>query len=170
MGPLVSEEQLYRVMGYLNYQAAEEGAKPIVGGGPCRGRSYLVQPTVSSVNAKPNMKVIQEEILGPVAHAVPFTDPMEVVQATNRGVFGLASAIWTRDLSKAHRLAAKLHPRGTVWVNCYNIFDAALPFGGYRQIRLGPRDGRRSAPELHRDESGLHPVRGLPWEWLGLEN
>ena len=151
MGPLVSEEQLNRVMGFLN-SGRTEGARPVVGGGRAGKRGYFVQPTVL-VNTKPSMKVVREEIFGPVVCAVPFTDPMEVVQAANHGIYGLASAVWTRDVSKAHRLAAELRA-GTVWVNCYNIFDAALPFGGYKQSGWG-REMGAEALELYTETKAV---------------
>jgi len=138
MGPLVSEEQLHRVMGYMQSGRAE-GAKPVAGGGRVGDRGYFVQPTVL-VNTKPGMKVMDEEIFGPVVCAVPFTDPNEVLQQANNNLYGLAAAVWTRDVAKAHRLAAELRA-GTVWVNCYNIFDSALPFGGYKQSGWGREMG-----------------------------
>jgi len=82
------------------------------------------------------MKVVQEEIFGPVVTAIPFRDPAELVKQANNSVYGLAAGIWTRDIQKAHRLASQLRA-GTVWINCYNIFDAALPFGGYKQSGWG---------------------------------
>src|SRR5438477_9235889 len=86
------------------------------------------------------MKVIQEEIFGPVVAAIPFKSPEEVILEANDSVYGLAAAVWTKDISKAHSLAAELRA-GTVWVNCYNIFDASLPFGGYKQSGWGREMG-----------------------------
>ncbi len=141
MGPLVSEEQLNRVMGFLQSGQAE-GAKPLAGGGRHGDRGYFVKPTVL-VNTKPGMKVLEEEIFGPVVCAVPFTDVDEVVAAANNNIYGLAAAVWTGNVSRAHRIAGALRA-GTVWVNCYNIFDAALPFGGYKQSGWGREMGEEA--------------------------
>lgn len=151
MGPLVSEEQLNRVMGYLQSGRAE-GAKPVVGGGRAGNRGYFVQPTVL-VDTKPGMKVMKEEIFGPVVCAVPFTSPEEVISDANNNVYGLAAAVWTRDVARAHRLASQLRS-GTVWVNCYNIFDAALPFGGYKQSGWG-REMGAEALELYTETKAV---------------
>jgi len=141
MGPLVSEEQLNRVCNYLE-SGVSEGAKAVVGGERHGDKGYFVQPTVL-VNTNENMKVVREEIFGPVVTAIPFTDHEEVVKQANNTVYGLAAGIWTRDISKAHRLASQLRA-GTVWINCYNVFDAALPFGGYKQSGWGREMGHDS--------------------------
>jgi phenylacetaldehyde dehydrogenase len=130
MGPLVSQEQLERVCNYMDI-GAKEGAKAVVGGKRKGDKGYFVEPTVL-VDTKPNMKVVQEEIFGPVVTAIPFDDPSDLISQANDTMYGLAAGIWTKDISKAHRTADQLKA-GTVWINCYNIFDAAMPFGGYKQ-------------------------------------
>src|SRR3954462_6647483 len=141
MGPLVSAEQLERVCGYLE-SGLSEGAKAVAGGKKKGDKGYFVEPTVL-VNTHDKMKVIQEEIFGPVVAAIPFKDAADVAVRANDSIYGLAAGIWTKDISKAHRLADKMKA-GTVWINCYNIFDAALPFGGYKQSGWGREMGKDS--------------------------
>jgi phenylacetaldehyde dehydrogenase len=110
-----------------------------VGGHKLNRPGYFVEPTVL-VNTRPKMKVVQEEIFGPVVVAMPFREPEELIAKANDSAYGLAAAVWTRDISKAHTIASKLRA-GTVWINCYNVFDAALPFGGYKQSGWGREMG-----------------------------
>ncbi len=138
LGPLVSEEQLNRVCGYLE-SGIKEGAKATVGGSREGDKGYFVKPTVL-VNTNDKMKVVKEEIFGPVVTATPFSDMNEIVTRANDTVYGLAAGVWTRDVKKAHAIASKLKA-GTVWINCYNVFDAALPFGGYKQSGWGREMG-----------------------------
>ncbi len=138
MGPLVSHDQFTRVCGYLE-SGKKEGAKAIVGGEKFGTKGYFVKPTVLK-DVKQDMKVVQEEIFGPVVAAMPFKKDDALISQANDTTYGLAAGIWTKDISKAHSLAAKLRA-GTVWVNCYNIFDAALPFGGYKESGWGREMG-----------------------------
>ncbi|HEY1820757.1 MAG TPA: aldehyde dehydrogenase family protein, partial [Trebonia sp.] len=130
MGPLVSDEQLQRVTGYLESGAAD-GATAVTGGGRYGDTGYFVEPTILT-NITPDMKVVREEIFGPVVVAAPFQSIDEIAAVANDSEYGLGAGIWTQDISKAHALAKKLRA-GTVWINCYNVFDASLPFGGYKQ-------------------------------------
>jgi phenylacetaldehyde dehydrogenase len=138
MGPLVSTEQLQRVTGYMA-QGLRDGACYLSGGRRKGDKGYFVEPTVIR-DVKPNMSVVREEIFGPVVVAEPFTNPEELLPRANQTNYGLAAGVWTRDISKAHKVAAGLRA-GTVWVNCYNIFDASLPFGGYKQSGWGREMG-----------------------------
>jgi len=138
MGPVVSQEQLERVTGYMR-SGLGEGATALSGGNRQGDNGYFVQPTVF-VDVRDTMKIYQEEIFGPVVTAIPFKDLDEIQVEANDSVYGLAAGIWTQDLSKAHRLAKQLRA-GTVWINCYNVFDAALPFGGYKQSGWGREMG-----------------------------
>jgi phenylacetaldehyde dehydrogenase len=138
MGPLVSEEQLTRVTGYLE-SGQEEGATAVTGGGRYGDRGYFVEPTVFT-NANPGMKIVREEIFGPVVVAEPFSDLDELAKTANDTIYGLGAGIWTKDISKAHALAKKLRA-GSVYINCYNVFDANLPFGGYKQSGWGREMG-----------------------------
>jgi len=151
MGPLVSEEQFNRVRGYME-AGLNEGAKAVVGGKTVGNRGYFVEPTVL-VNTKPTMKVVREEIFGPVVTAMPFKSIDEIAAEANNTSYGLAAGIWTKDIAKAHSLANKLKA-GTVWINCYNVFDAAMPFGGYKQSGWG-REMGKEALELYTETKAV---------------
>lgn len=141
MGPLVSQEQLDKVTGMVA-EGISQGATATVGGEASGGDGFFYKPTVL-VDTNPSMNVVREEIFGPVVTAIPFDNPDDLLKEANNSDFGLAAGVWTRDVGKAHDIAAKLRA-GTVWVNCYNVFDAALPFGGYKQSGWG----REMGPEV----------------------
>jgi phenylacetaldehyde dehydrogenase len=141
MGPLVSDEQLRRVTGYIE-SGVREGAQIVTGGktGDQSG-GYFVEPTVFT-NTQPTMKIVQEEIFGPVVCAERFDDAdlERISRQANDTMYGLAASVWTKDISKAHKMAGLLRA-GTVWLNCHNVFDPALPFGGYKQSGWGRENG-----------------------------
>jgi aldehyde dehydrogenase (NAD+) len=148
IGPLVSEQQLERVTGYLSL-GRKEGARPLSGGERLTegalAKGYFVPPTVFA-DVRDDMRIAQEEIFGPVISAIPFTDIDEVVKRANATTFGLGSGVWTRDVSKAHRLAHGIRA-GSVWVNCYQAMDPAVPFGGYKMSGYGRESGLQHLEE-----------------------
>jgi len=138
MGPLISDEQFEKVLGYLQ-SGKDAGAQAAVGGDRFGDRGYFVQPTVLT-DTSPDMKVVREEIFGPVVCAIPFDSPEDIVGTANDTNYGLAAGVFTRDISKAHRTAKRLRA-GTVWINTYHVFDAAMPFGGYKESGWGREMG-----------------------------
>jgi phenylacetaldehyde dehydrogenase len=140
MGPLVSEEQYQRVTGYIS-SGLREGAKAAAGGNGGSEKGYFVKPTVLT-NTNPKMQVVREEIFGPVVCATPFNDADidHIAREANDTIYGLAASIWTTNISTANKLAKRIRS-GTVWINCHNVFDAALPFGGYKQSGWGREMG-----------------------------
>jgi phenylacetaldehyde dehydrogenase len=141
MGPLISEEQFDKVLGYMS-SGVDAGAHASTGGARVGDHGYFVQPTVLT-DTTPEMKVVREEIFGPVVCAIPFDSEEDVVDTGNATSFGLAAGVWTRDINKAHRTAHRLRA-GTVWINCYSVFDAAMPFGGYKESGWGREMGHNA--------------------------
>ncbi len=133
-GPQVDLDQFNKVMSYID-AGKREGASLLCGGSRVGDRGYFVAPTVFA-DVQDNMKIAQEEIFGPVMSIIPFENLDEVIERANNTMYGLAAAVWTRDITKAHAIAGAVRA-GTVWVNCYDVFDAAAPFGGFKQSGIG---------------------------------
>ncbi|MFP6626917.1 MAG: aldehyde dehydrogenase family protein [Deltaproteobacteria bacterium] len=155
MGAQVSEEQFNKILGYID-TGKSEGARVITGGRRAREQGYFIEPTIFDGVAN-DMTIAREEIFGPVVSTITFKDLDEVVAKGNETDYGLAAGIWTRDLSKAHRVARALKA-GTVWINTYNSFDVASPFGGYKQSGFGRELGVH-ALELYTEIKSV---------WVGL--
>ncbi len=141
IGPLVSKEQFERVRGYLDI-GKKEGAEPKLGGDVRKGKGYFVDPTIFT-HVRNDMRIAREEIFGPVASVIPFKDENDAVLQGNDTTYGLAAAVWTNDVRRAHQVARALKA-GTVWVNCYNNIDPISPFGGYKQSGIGRELGKQS--------------------------
>lgn len=143
-GPQVSLEQFDRVMGYID-KGKREGAKMLCGGSRVGDRGYFIEPTVFD-GVNDDMTIANEEIFGPVMSVIKFKDVDEVAQRANKTAFGLAAAVWTKDIEKAMRISNSVRA-GTVWVNCYDVFDAAAPFGGFKQSGIGRELGEYGLEE-----------------------
>jgi acyl-CoA reductase-like NAD-dependent aldehyde dehydrogenase len=158
LGAIVSEQQMNTVLGYID-AGKSEGAKLVAGGNRASvdgGKGYFIEPTIFD-DVDNQMKIAQEEIFGPVLATIPFDDVDQVADLANQNIYGLAAAVWTNDVKKAHRVARQLKA-GTVWINAYNLYDAALPFGGFKQSGFGR-------------ELGMHAIEHyteLKSVWLNL--
>jgi phenylacetaldehyde dehydrogenase len=138
IGPLASQQHFDRVSGYLR-DGVDQGGTAVTGGGRHGDKGYFIAPTIFT-GASAEDKIVKEEIFGPVVVAIKFKDEAEVIAAANDSPYGLAGGIWTTDAARAHRVAAAFKS-GTVWVNCYGVFDPAMPFGGYKQSGWGREMG-----------------------------
>jgi acyl-CoA reductase-like NAD-dependent aldehyde dehydrogenase len=142
MGSQISQVQLDRILGYIE-EGRREGARILCGGERDtegeKAKGFFVKPTIFA-DVKPQMKIAQEEIFGPVLAALKFRDVEEAAEIANCTIYGLVSAVWTRDITVAHRMAQRIKA-GSVWINAYNCFDSASPFGGYKQSGFGREMG-----------------------------
>ncbi len=143
-GPQVSQEQFDTVMGYIS-AGKEQGAQMLCGGSRVGSKGYFIEPTVFA-DVADGMTISQEEIFGPVLSVMKFKDIDEVIERGNRTAYGLAGAVWTRDIQKALHISNNLRA-GTVWVNCYDVFDAAAPFGGFKKSGIGRELGEYGLEE-----------------------
>ncbi|HUP65144.1 MAG TPA: aldehyde dehydrogenase family protein [Thermoanaerobaculia bacterium] len=142
LGAIASRQQMETVLSYIQ-KGKEEGAKLVAGGERTdigTGKGYFIKPTIFD-DVTPDMAIAREEIFGPVLATMRFNGLEDAVEKGNRTVYGLAAAVWTRDVSRAHRVARALKA-GTVWVNTYNLYDPALPFGGFKESGFGRDQGR----------------------------
>jgi aldehyde dehydrogenase (NAD+) len=133
-GPQVDKDQFDKIMGYID-SGSKEGATCATGGHRVGDRGFFIEPTVFT-NVTDDMSIARDEIFGPVLSVLKFSDMNEAITRANNTTFGLAAAVWTRDVQKAHRIAASVRA-GTIWVNCYDVFDAAAPFGGFKMSGMG---------------------------------
>jgi aldehyde dehydrogenase (NAD+) len=137
-GPQIDSTQFEKVMFYIELGQAE-GAKLLCGGGRVGEQGYFIQPTVFT-DVQDDMRIAREEIFGPVMSIIKFRDIEEVIERANDTAYGLAAGVWTRDIGKAHAIANNVRA-GTIWVNCFDVFDAAAPFGGFKQSGMGREMG-----------------------------
>jgi acyl-CoA reductase-like NAD-dependent aldehyde dehydrogenase len=169
MGPQVSEEQLNRIKGYVDVARAE-GATVVTGGtapqlDPEFKRGYFFTPTIFG-EVKNSMRVAQEEIFGPVVSVITFKDEDDLLKQANDTIYGLSAGIWTRDITRAHRFAKEIKA-GVIWINTFNMFNAASPFGGYKQSGYGREMGRHALELYTQVKSVWVDLSGRPIGWFG---
>jgi aldehyde dehydrogenase (NAD+) len=138
-GPQVDKDQFDKIMHFID-SGNKEGANCVTGGQRVGNRGFFIEPTVFT-DVKDDMAIAREEIFGPVMSILKFSDMNEAISRANNTTFGLAAAVWTNDVKKAHKIAASVRA-GTVWVNCYDVFDAAAPFGGFKMSGMGRELGQ----------------------------
>ncbi|MBV8856825.1 MAG: aldehyde dehydrogenase family protein [Acidobacteria bacterium] len=169
MGPQVSEEQLNRIKGYVDI-AKGEGAQVLTGGCPPQlegdfQKGYFFQPTIFG-DVQNSMRVAQEEIFGPVVSVITFENEDDLIKQANEVAYGLSAGIWTKDITRAHRFAKAVHA-GVVWINTYNMFNAASPFGGYKQSGYGREMGKHALEMYTQVKSVWVDLSGKPIGWFG---
>ena len=169
MGPQVSEEQLNRIKGYVDI-ARQEGATVVAGGQSPQlegslQHGYFFTPTIFD-EVKNDMRVAQEEIFGPVVSVITFKDEDDLIKQANDTIYGLSAGIWTRDITRAHRFAREIKA-GVVWINTFNMFNAASPFGGYKQSGYGREMGRHALDLYTQVKSVWVDLSGRPIGWFG---
>ena len=169
LGPQVSEEQLKRIKSYVDI-ARTEGATVFAGGGSPQlegdfQNGYFFQPTIFS-EVRNEMRVAQEEIFGPVASVITFKDEDSLIRQANETIYGLSAGIWTRDITRAHRFAKEVKA-GVVWINTFNMFNAASPFGGYKQSGYGREMGKHAIDLYTQVKSVWVDLSGKPMGWFG---
>jgi acyl-CoA reductase-like NAD-dependent aldehyde dehydrogenase len=169
MGPQVSEEQLNRIKGYVDI-AQKEGATVVSGGVSPKlegafQKGYFFQPTIFS-DVKNQMRVAQEEIFGPVVSVIGFRDEDDLIKQANDTIYGLSAGLWTKDITRAHRFAKEIRA-GVIWINTYNMFNAASPFGGYKQSGYGREMGKHALEMYTNVKSVWVDLSGKPIGWFG---
>jgi acyl-CoA reductase-like NAD-dependent aldehyde dehydrogenase len=169
MGPQVSLEQLDRIKSYMEI-GREEGASVLTGGQPPAlsdtfKNGYFFQPTILA-DVKNQMRVAQEEIFGPVVSVISFKDEDDLIKQANETIYGLSAGLWTRDITRAHRFAKEIKA-GVIWINTYNMFNAASPFGGYKQSGYGREMGKHALDLYTQVKSVWVDLSGKPIGWFG---